>query len=247
MKTKYILLLCAALLAAQYSRAQYFDYLSTGITIGTEGVGAELATIIGPHFQLRAGYNYAPENPKFKTSSVNVPNMPESKSHKTATVNIFTGLHQNAGHLMLNYYPWAFSDFYVCAGAFYGNKEILSLSVRKIPKEYDNYILQGEYGQLRVGDSGGTIDGYILGNSLKPYLGIGIGRAISEEHFVSLALELGVQYVGPQKLYLKDSTGTPVAFLRENLPEEFQQPYDFTMNASRFYPTISFKVFFNIL
>ena len=65
----------------------------------------------------------------------------------------------------------------------------------KVGVELDDYLLEP--------DDNGNVNAYIKTASFKPYLGIGIGRAVPKKR-IGLMFDAGVQFWGSPKVYCND-------------------------------------------
>ena len=74
----------------------------------------------------------------------------------------------------------------------------VNLSPADIRKEGSGYDLPLAVGILAVNNK---IDGYIGVDALRPYFGIGIGRAVTTDHKVSFTCDLGAFYWGKPGLF----------------------------------------------
>lgn len=248
-RTKFILaagILLAALPSAL--RAQDYFTLSAGISLGADGIGAEVATQIGPHIQLRAGYGFAPSWPSFQVSELVVPIHPGAAGSKTQRVPLNIGLKQNHGHLIANIYPAPAVDFFFAVGAFAGNPAYMAASVTDLPEDYNTAGIS--IGDHLVKAHDGAIKGKLRGWAVQPYIGLGYGRPISNDYMMSFAVELGFRYVGNPTLWTVGDTMTAsewIAIPKDTIPDEYMSKYDNFATLLSFYPTLSVRVYFNIL
>ena len=130
------------------------------------------------------------------------------------------GLASNA-KVLLEYYPWATHTFHITAGMMIGNEEFLTLKGTAAQDMQDCYNLALEVqdnlqhdgvissdkdyvrGTLNYNIDDATygikdkleVDARIAVNKVKPYLGIGFGRAIPEKR-VGFQFEVGAWYHG---------------------------------------------------
>lgn len=250
MKLKTTLLLASILLTATPAalRAQDYFTLSAGISLGTDGVGAELATQVGPHIQIRAGYGFAPDWPSFQVSELNIPEHPGAVGGEMQLVPLYTALRQNHGRLLVNVYPWAASNFFIAAGAYAGTPAYVTTSATNLPEDYNTAgIIIGDH-NVKAHD--GVIKGELRAWPVQPYLGVGIGRPVSNDRLVSFVAELGVRYMGTPALWTVGDSMTASKWIelpRSAVPEEYLGKYDTFSRLLSFYPTLSVRLYFNIL
>lgn len=216
---KLIVLALVALGAFQGIHAQsdvefgYFDHMSVGTSVGTEGIGFDVAFPIKDFAAVRAGISFVP--------TIKVDDEIHLKNRDIATYypdikiegksNIFDG------KLLLDYYPFKSSSFHLTAGAYFGKDDIVHIintsPILRNPADYGTLgLLLGsgdkEYAVSTDKDGNAIIKAKV--NSFKPYLGIGFGRAVQKNHRFGVSCDLGVQFWGTPGLYAraKKTTGT---------------------------------------
>lgn len=206
-----------------------FKHLSLGIGAGTAGVDIELATTLGNHFQLRAGVSALPftytgefeldndllfdaineaPNPglirdELRNKGIDLANMPDD-----AELDAELGLMN--GKVLLDIYPFKKATFRITAGAYFGKDKLINVEGR-LPNEIveaAGIISQygGEYtpgihlGENFIGANElGNVDAFVKINKVKPYVGIGFGRAVPK-HRLGLDFDLGVMFHGTPKI-----------------------------------------------
>lgn len=202
MKFLRSLLITAALTAAFSANAQYFDHLSAGLTLGTDGIGIELASPIGNFVEMRAGYSFTP-GISYKTD-VDI----ESKSVDKAKVK--AKLNMGDAKVLFDFFPIKGNGFHLTAGAYIGKSEVVTLRNAEYPgpitgldpEDYGTAgIVIGDY--LVTTDENGAAKAAIKTNSFKPYLGLGFGRGCSDK-LVSVQCNLGVEFWGKPGVYAWD-------------------------------------------
>jgi hypothetical protein len=180
-------------MAQKVRRFGVFDHAAIGVSAGTTGVGFELAAPITDFLVLRAGYSFMPEL-KYSTDV----------HYKAAGVENETEiegkLKYGNGHALLDIYPIPGCTFHATVGAFYGTDKLITAE----NKQPIIGLLPGE--GLEIGDYiiGPDVDGIaraaIKVKKLKPYVGIGFGRAVPR-HRVGFGANFGVQLWGSPKVY----------------------------------------------
>lgn len=200
---KIILLsvLCCLAFGASAQEMGYFNHLSIGAKAGTAGVGIELAAPVGSFFQLRAGYAIVP--PLSYTRTVEVPEHPGAHgSEKGANIPVDAKATCNLSNaeLMVDIFPFENSDFHITAGMLYGPKNAVKVTnTSPMPEDYD--IVGLDVDGYTVKAVNRYIEGYIGVESLRPYLGVGLGRAVRTDRKVSFTCDLGAIYWGKPGLY----------------------------------------------
>ena len=137
---KFILLfatLSAAFLSTSAQKVSAFEHLDIGVTLGTTGVGIDVATPLSEQFRVRAGFSFVPEfdvKMNFDMDGENGSNV-NSVDDKFADLtglaiddnidmigqpNIFNG------NLLVDFYPIKNVNFHVTAGFYVGSSRVAS-------------------------------------------------------------------------------------------------------------------------
>lgn len=187
-----------------------------GLKAATNGLGAELVTIISPRFQLRWGGTYLP------------PGIPvNNKLFDVKAENMF-----KTGSLSMLLSFQAANNFYLTGGAFYN---VFKKSISGSPSEDLNFqtltVDPEKVELLTITMKPGTI--------VSPYFGIGFGRVVSKNKIVSAAFEVGGMYQGIHLMGLNTHGAlTP----EENL--EQQQLLQDAYRNFKILPTVSLQLTF---
>jgi len=217
---------------AQTPEAGLFNHLTVGLEAGTSGIGLDLATCIGPHFQVRAGYNFLPE---IKIPShVNFSFRDEEKIRQfedlytvsiPRKVDIDIAASIGEGKLLLDFYPVKESIFRITAGFFIGKEELVSIentgeseSIMRMIHTWNNSSYVAMNPSYRLGvtageyyfepDADGIIQAQIKTSAFKPYLGIGLGKMLTKSR-VGVNLDMGVKFHSTPEVYVEDRLITP--------------------------------------
>lgn len=212
MRKLTFLLFAAALAAAGGVRAQavpqpvdnyleasdsyLFTHLGAGLSLGTDGIGLELATPVTPYLGLRAGVNF------FPSFTLKFHNVDYARNGKNGEGDVRAKFKKVDGKVLLDIYPFGHKvSFHVTAGAFFGNDELVKLNFAEdpnapldggiIPKQ-DNpnkYIVEP--------DEEGIIRMKVMTKAVKPYVGIGFGRMVPKANKrIGVSCDIGVQFHG---------------------------------------------------
>ena len=186
---------------AQLSEDDYgiFNHLSAGISVGTDGIGFEVAAPLTYKFDVRAGYSLMPKFKYSKTIDLNDdPAFIEGVSH----VDVEGKLNMGNFHLLFDFHPIASSSFRLTAGAYIGNGKLLTArNLTPFVKKEKWGVAGFEMGTgantyTAVSDSKtGDVNIDLKVGAFKPYLGIGFGRAVPKGR-VGVQFDLGVQFWG---------------------------------------------------
>lgn len=222
---KIIALTIVAIFCVQGMRAQeeteigLFNHLSAGISLGTTGVGIEVAAPLNNMFHLRAGYSFMPKfkvkvNKTFDNPSEDFLRKEDGSGYYD---NVDIEAKPNIGDLklLLDYYPQKNRAFHFTVGAYIGSSKVASAVTT------NHFINQKYWGNSGpelgnssntytvVSEPDGSVKADVKVNSFKPYVGLGFGRAVPNKN-LSVCVDLGVQFWGKPSLWTKidDNIGT---------------------------------------
>lgn len=187
----------------------FMDQLNVAINASTMGFGVEVATPINNYFNLRAGYGTfsLSENLAIGISDEEIYKLLSYDPSYEATINASF----NHGRVLVDFTPVKRGFFHITTGFFVGETKIKSNGFLVNPKtgfpavndlpngsswpelSFDKYYLEiGERGDIPVSIK--------FGNTIKPYFGLGLGRAVTNKR-IGFKFELGILYQGEYKLY----------------------------------------------
>ncbi|MCM1504407.1 MAG: hypothetical protein NC127_04345 [Muribaculum sp.] len=186
-----------------------FKHVGVGVGAGTNGISVELSTPITRWFQLRAGVSMLP-NFKLKTDadvsfsgSQNIGGNNYDYSQEE-TIDLEGAFGRTQGSIILNIYPLPWGSFYIAGGLYFGGNKLLKVTGHSdyIADNYQNFKDAGvEIGDYTIPvDQNGNVRGGLKVKNVRPYLGIGWGRAVPNNR-LNFGIELGVQFMGSPKLY----------------------------------------------
>ena len=200
---------CISQTYAQLAEDDYgfFNHVSAGISLGTDGIGIEVATPLTYNFAVRAGYNFMP---KFKyKENVNLGSNPAFINPHGQKVDFEGELNMGDFKLLFDWYPSKSSSFRLTAGAYIGKEKVLTV---KNTSAFVNSAYWGTAG-IELGttesvystytilsDNQGNVQGDLKVNSFKPYIGIGFGRAVPKSR-LAVQFDLGVQIWGTPEVW----------------------------------------------
>ena len=231
-----------------------FGNLGLGVKVSTFGYGVEAATPLNKMFILRAGVNWgSPIGDLLSTifGDLNISlfdtdgkfldsfgYMPELKIKP-----VFDFMH---GNLLLDFHPAGI--FHLTAGVFVGSSNI-KIDGRLVDSNDNNsQLLPGkdwpvyDIGDQKIDLKGGqaNID-LLLGNTLKPYLGLGLGRAVPKNR-LSFKFELGVVFQKGYSLRQNNVVFDLAATNEQNL----QGIHESIMQYGKLWPMMNFQLSYRI-
>jgi hypothetical protein len=161
--------------------------LGIGITakVGTLGFGIDASKSFTPQINGRLGVNFGNIGFNRTDSGINY-----DSQLKLSSVQIFG-----------DYYPFSSSSFRLTGGLVAQNNRV---AVTGQPSSNGTYTIAGNQ---YTASSVGTLSGeYAYGNSIAPYVGIGIGKSTNEG--LGFNADLGVMFTGSPKVSLTASNPT---------------------------------------
>lgn len=246
MKRISILFCLAFLLTTALPAAAQKGHLSLGIGGGTDGIGAELATPLGSHVQLRAGFGMATGLVGHTFRQISVPEHPGNTSGNQVDVPLKARLGMRDARLLFNIHPGR-SGFHFTVGAYLGGSRCVRATLTGLPSDYntagfdvDGYLVKATNGRLDA-----TLDASGIGPhafAIKPYVGIGYGHAVRADKRVTFSVDLGAQYQGKPKLWAegKGITGrTKQVMLSDEVLGSFSDKINNYTRYLAFWPTLN--------
>lgn len=202
MRTKHLILLLFVLAWAFPARAQY---LSLGAGVGSDGVSVELAAPLGRYVHLRAGYGASTGIINYTIQDISVPIHPGYAEGGSASVPLKFRTGFQEGHLLFNIHPGE-TAFHFTIGTYLGSASCIKGELSYLPTDYnivgidvDGYLVKAQNGVLQAAL---YAPGFGKGSfAVKPYVGVGFGRAIRAGHRMSFSIDLGAQYLGKPTLW----------------------------------------------
>ena len=241
MKKTVFSALAAVLLLAPNAGAQVFNHLSLGVGAGTDRVSFELASPIGNHVQLRAGFGTA-FGAKLYSGSIDMSDILDDNpllAGQDLTSDFDLRLGRNDAHLLFNIYPFAKAGFHVTVGAYFGTPVLARLNVWNIPAEAELAGLTVNDKPIKI-ENGTTNASLYSANSFRPYFGLGFGRAVRADRRVTFTTDLGALYQGPLGASIAGTAGD-IELMSDEMWDELGVAG--LKSVLGFCPTINFHLF----
>ena len=254
---KCILILAMSLTVAVAAFSQNdfkaFDNLGIGLKASPFlGYGLEAATGINNNFILRLGLNM--------THGINVGYYNVSLGFEEDYINERFGYEPDFRakpllkfthvNLLLDYHPGGI--FHITAGAFVGATRFGVDGYLVDSRNNRAQLLPGQsWPSLDIGDQTvdmpdgrATVD-FRLGNAIKPYFGLGVGRAVAKNKKIAFKFELGVLYQGNS--YALKQNGK-LLDLSKSTEVELRDIHDLLTDTwyVRFWPQMNFQLSYRI-
>ena len=195
---------------------QIFNHMAAGVTLGLDGIGLEVAAPLTPYVQLRAGYSF------FVPASVKLSNLtkfgiPESIKVEDqqrpfgSAASAAVGLNFGGGKFLADIFPVDDVGFHFTVGSYFGNPMMLQadLDLSKVLQsdEYASYGFQLDENDPNTNittDKQGHLNIDLNTWSVRPYVGLGFGRAVNSDKRVSVTFDMGAMLWGSHTLQTYD-------------------------------------------
>lgn len=249
-----------------------FKHLGVGVEAGLHGFGIDVAMPVYKGLVVKAGYNFVPSGDLFNTQfNIDTKNLKETQQQYDAIMHfqhkfgdeavIDAGMQLGMSNikLLLNWYPFQSSSFYL-AGGFYcstGNKPFITIHGNTTENDWaallelrektgnEDYEIALEIADQKYPviekDGCGYMQGDLKLNPFKYYIGLGMGRCVPNKR-VGLQFELGALYYGKAKLYLQDKE-VPMADAAEQLGDAAKTAIGY-MEKFPLYPQLAIRLNF---
>lgn len=184
----------------------YFNSLAAGVSVGLSGIGVNLASPLGNHFDLRAGALFMPG---IKLSTDVDVETTHAGTSTISTMQVDGDLSRISGELLLNYYPFRSADFFLTAGAAFAGDKLIKIDGHN--DELGQQVSEGNKVGISIGDcvlpvdKNGDVSGGLKVSPFRPYLGLGFGRAVPRKR-LGFMVEMGVQFHGTPDVYSNSRT-----------------------------------------
>lgn len=244
-KIKVLVAILAFVLGANYASAQdknMFNHLSAGISLGVlDGIGFEVAAPIGNYVNARTGLSFLPgisykDDVKYMDGGVKKEVEVEGKIGTSPDWKLLFDIH-----------PFKSSSFRFTVGAFVGKSEMVKGYNTEPVDDYANSYIKIDDSH-RVGfDENGFTKAQIKVKSIKPYAGIGFGRAISRKHPLVFNFDMGVMFWGKPEAWGRDySTGEMGKVKKEDFDAEEADEAFKWIEKFHVAPVLSMRLVYNI-
>ena len=214
------ILLCSTTYAQTPSEGGAFENFGANLKVGAlYGPGIDFSTSLHPNLKARVGFSFLGYD-ALDVIDISGDEDLEKGKLKFANANLF-----------FDYFPMKNGVFHITAGAFVGTNKIEIAGSGFDPFSLNDYVI--------ITDARGYFDGTVkLGSTVKPYLGLGIGRTIPNKT-VGFKFELGVIYQGKLKVesdYLNKSM----------TPNDVDDTIEIPLLESKFWPSATLSLVFRL-
>lgn len=249
MKKKIVsLFVCGLIIFSSKAQGGMFENWAVGVNAGLYGVGIQGATSLTPNLKLRAGFDYLHFNYNEAIDfDAEVANAPEGSQIEElyGDLNDLKLRFPNAKALV-DFYPMKNGVFCLTAGFYLGSNTIkangLVTNYDRVKQQMGGVDPQFEFEGTVIDPKDGKFDATLkLGNVIKPYFGIGLGRTIANSR-VGFKFELGMVYQG--KLKVESSNIVKTDYNLDDVTSNFDMPVP--KNLLNWWPMLNFALSYRI-
>jgi len=232
----------------QFYEGGPLSHLNVSVGVSTLGLGLEAATPLNSYFKLRAGINYM----GYTTKDFDI-SLDDGNDYLTQAIGYVPDyrmkgkLNFTNGHVLVDFHPVKKGIFHLTTGFYIGANKLKANGylidnngdrASLIPGE-DWPILDFDGYELNI-DNGDLNAELTLGQTIKPYVGLGFGRAISKSR-VSFKFEMGAMYQGD---YTLKQNGKEVELIETDFGN-FEDIDDYK-KILRWWPMLNFQLTYRI-
>lgn len=244
----FFFLFSTSLLVAQQKRNEQssnpFNQVALTAGLTTLGITLEAVTPLNNHFNLKAGLNYFSYNTGQRYISLNDPNGALHQAFGQDVSYRMRGEAKNIhAHLVVDFYPYKKGLLYFSGGFYFGRTKLKASGIitnrdgspaqLQPPYEWPELEFNGQKIDITNGQLNAELT---LGNTVKPYLGIGLGRAIPRRR-LGVKLEVGLLLAGK---YTLKQNGVDVETVTTRV-DNFED-INSTMKVFEYYPMLKVQL-----
>lgn len=226
-----------------------FSNLGIAASVSTSGVGITLATPVAKRFVLRGGYMFSPFSYGYTYDDFAPIDIPGGKSVSVPDLDIDANMQFGNAHFMVDWVPFkkGTGSFFVTAGLFIGQGKVINIdgqfdmsdpNIQTLKQHGLLNEIEVEVGdQIIRADDSGYMNAALKVNGLRPYVGLGWGRAIPKHRF-GFRFEMGAIMLGQSSIESDN-------IINANSSSEISE-FNELLNKIKVYPQISFALTYRI-
>lgn len=188
-----------------------FSNLGISASASISGLGLTLATPIAKQFTLRGGYMFSPLSYKYTYDDFDPIDIKGVKTVNVPDLDLDAQFQSDNAHIMVDWVPFkqGTGTFFVTAGVLFGNSKFINIDGQFDMSNPDiqTLIQHGMLNQIEVEvgdqivrvDESGYVNAALKVSGVRPYLGVGWGRAIPKHRF-GFRFEMGFYMLGSKEI-----------------------------------------------
>ncbi len=234
-----------------------FSNFAIGVSAGTTGIGASVATPLCRHVYLRAGFSTAPISANFTYDDFDFYDLVSDWAEIAPSVaddlnnvelQLKGKLQMSSGHVLFDIVPFrrGASSFFISAGLYFGSGKLVTVSGK-----FDDATMQTledcgiditevpiDIADVEVmPNADGSVSADLKVKSVKPYIGLGFGRPIPRRR-VGFRFEMGALFHGNPEVTSKN--------IKHGNSEELNDVNKF-LKDFKVYPQLNFQITVRLL
>lgn len=216
--------------------------LTAGVT--TLGITVEAVTPLARHFYLKGGLNYFSYTTHQHRIAIDDPYGLLNEAFGQAVSYEMQGDAKNFhGHLVVDYYPFQKGILYLSGGFYFGNTKLTARGIitnrdgspAQLQPQYEWPDL--EFNGQKIDITNGRLNAELkLGHLVKPYIGIGLGRAIPRRR-LGVKMEVGLLFAGNYTLKQNGVNVETMTTKQHNFEDT-----DAVMDLFKYYPMVKVQL-----
>ena len=218
---KRIITLCLAMMVfvssvsagnpPEFTPRKTFSNLGIGVTASTSGFGVSLATPLSKHLALRGGYMFSPLSFSYTYDEFEPIDVKGVTTVDIPPLDLTANLQSGNANVMIDWIPFrkGTGTFFITAGVVFGAKDLIEIDGQFDMSDPKLQTLM-QYGlldkiEVEVGDQtvcagkDGSLAAALQVNGVRPYVGLGWGRAIPERR-LGFRFEVGALMLGKSQI-----------------------------------------------
>lgn len=217
---KKIITLCLAMVVfassafaagPEFPPRKLFSNLGVGVTASTSGLGVTVATPLSKRLTLRGGYMFSPLSFSYTYDDFDPIDVKGLMTIDVPALDLTANLQTGNGNIMVDWAPFrkGTGTFFITAGLVFGASELIKIDGQFDMSDPKIQTLM-QYGllesiQVEVGDQtiradkSGYMSAALKVNGVRPYVGLGWGRAIPRHRF-GFRFEAGALMLGKSEI-----------------------------------------------
>lgn len=194
------------LYAGDNVKTKAFSALSVALEPSTYGIGVSLATPLGGRFSVSAGYNVS--MPVKVSGSYEDFDQIDGIPVSIPALDLKGKINTGSGMVRVDFTPKKNGSFFIAAGLYIGGTEMLAVDgafPQSFVKEFEKYGYNMSDIDVEIGDlivhpnPDGSVSASLKTSAVKPYVGIGVGRAVPKKR-VGVRFEVGGIFLGSPEM-----------------------------------------------
>lgn len=238
---------------AQNTETTPFSRLNIAVGASTLGYGIEAATPIHKNFNLRVGINFFSYTSKNNTITLEDTegDAIEASYGYTPDYKMDGKLDFVDGEILVDWHPMHRGIFHLTGGVYLGTNKLKSNGYLINPNTGEHAELADDQDPpeiildkytLTVGEDAALNAEGKLGKLIKPYFGLGLGKAVTKNR-IGFKFELGIMYQGDLSIYQNGEELKESSTEKESSIKDFKKYSD----LAQWWPMMNFQLTFRIL